>query len=175
MNNSLPRLFELPEKVRYFFAAFLLVLTIGVSIGLVYVNRTTAMTADGTTEHYAGSTLGDEFDIPEYYPKPKSDMLMTTHNHIISFAMIFGMIGLLFYFNSMIMGTWKFILMAEPLISTIITFGSIWGIRFIAPEFAFITIIAGILMYFTYYIMVGIMLYELLLYSEKPIRNLVHR
>ena len=94
-------------------------------------------------------------------------MLMTTHNHIISFAMIFGMIGLLFYFNSIITGMWKFVLMVEPLITTLITFGSIWGIRFIAPEFAYITMISGILMYLTYYIMVGIMLYELLIYSEK--------
>jgi Zn-dependent membrane protease YugP len=67
----------------------------------------------------------------------------------------------------MIIGTWKFVLMAEPLFSTLITFGSIWGIRFIAPEFAYITMISGILMYITYYVMVGIMLYELLFYSEK--------
>ena len=93
MNNSLPRLFELPEKVRYFFAAFLLVLTIGVSIGLVYVNRTTAMTADGTTEHYAGSTLGDELDIPDKYPKEIEGMLLTTHSHLISFSFIFFFLG----------------------------------------------------------------------------------
>ena len=161
------KLHQLDNNLKYFLSLFLIVMTIGVTIGLIYVQSTTNISAEGTVHRYAGSEAKDEFDIPEYYPKPKSDMLMTTHNHIISFAMIFGMIGLLFYFNSMILGTWKFILMAEPLISTIITFGSIWGIRFIAPDFAFITIISGILMYLAYYIMVGIMLYELLLYSEK--------
>ena len=161
------KLHQLDNSLKYFLSLFLIVLTIGITIGLIYVRSTTNISAEGTVHRYAGSEAKDEFDIPEHYPKPISDMLMTTHNHIISFAMTFGMIGLLFYFNSMIMGTWKFILMAEPLISTIITFGSIWGIRFIAPEFASITMIAGILMYLTYYIMVGIMLYELLLYSEK--------
>ena len=161
------KLHQLDNILKYFLSLFLIVMSIGVTIGLMYVRSTTNISTEGTIHQYAGSDVKDKFDIPEHYPKPISDMLMTTHNHIISFAMIFGMIGLLFYFNSMIMGTWKFILMAEPLISTIITFGSIWGIRFIAPEFAFITMIAGILMYFTYYIMVGIMLYELLLYSEK--------
>ena len=161
------KLHQLDNNLKYFLSLFLIVMTIGVTIGLIYVRSTTNISAKGTMHQYAGSEVKDEFDIPEHYPKPISDMLMTTHNHIISFAMIFGMIGLLFYFNSMIMGTWKLILMAEPLISTIITFGSIWGIRFIAPDFAFITMISGILMYLAYYIMVGIMLYELLLYSEK--------
>ena len=167
MNNSLPRLFELPEKVRYFFAAFLLVLTIGVSIGLVYVNRTTAMTADGTTEHYAGSTFGDELDIPDKYPKEIEGMLLTTHTHLISFSFIFFFLGALFYMNSIVTSGWKTFLMIEPFVSVLGTFGSIWGIRFIAPEFAYITMISGILMYLTYYIMVAVMLYELLFYSEK--------
>ena len=160
-------LYQLEKNLKYFLSLFLIVMTIGVTIGLIYVRTTTNISTEGTVHRYAGSEVKDEFDIPEHYPKPVSDMLMTTHNHIISFAMIFGMIGLLFYFNSMITGMWKFILMAEPLFSTLITFGSIWGIRFIAPEFAYITMISGILMYITYYIMVAVMLYELLFYSEK--------
>jgi len=161
------KLCQLDNILKYFLSLFLIVMTIGVTIGLIYVRTTTNISTKGTVHQYAGSETKDEFDIPVHYPKPISDMLMTTHNHIISFAMIFGMIGLLFYFNSMITGMWKFALMAEPLISTLITFGSIWGIRFIAPEFAYITMISGILMYLTYYVMVSIMLYELLLYSEK--------
>ena len=161
------KLHQLEKNLKYFLSLFLIVMSVGVTIGLIYVRTTTNISSQGTVNRYAGSEVKDEFDIPEHYPKPVSDMLMTTHNHIISFAMIFGMIGILFYFNSMITGTWKFILMAEPLISTIITFGSIWGIRFISPEFAYITIISGVLMYITYYVMVGMMLYELLLYSEK--------
>ena len=161
------KLCQLDNILKYFLSLFLIVMTIGVTIGLIYVQTTTNISTKGTVHQYAGSETKDEFDIPVHYPKPISDMLMTTHNHIISFAMIFGMIGLLFYFNSMITGMWKFALMAEPLISTLITFGSIWGIRFIAPEFAYITMISGILMYLTYYVMVSIMLYELLLYSEK--------
>jgi len=161
------KLYQLEKNLKYFLSLFLFVITIGVTIGLIYVRTTTNISAEGTVHRYAGSEVKDEFDIPEHYPKPISDMLMTTHNHIITFSLIFGIIGLLFYFNSMINGTWKFILMAEPLISTIITFGSIWGIRFISPEFAYITIISGVLMYITYYVMVGMMFYELLLYSEK--------
>ena len=69
MNNTLPRLFELPEKVRYFLSAFLVMMTIGVTVGLVYVNQTTGLSGKGTTEHYAGSAMEDELDIPDKYPK----------------------------------------------------------------------------------------------------------
>ncbi|MBC8312360.1 MAG: hypothetical protein H8E72_08635 [Candidatus Marinimicrobia bacterium] len=161
------KLYQLENNLKYWLSLFLVVMSIGVTIGLIYVRTTTNISAEGTVHRYAGSEVKDEFDIPEHYPKPVSDMLMTTHNHIITFAMIFGLIGMLFYFNSIIDGTWKFILMAEPLISTLVTFGSIWGIRFIAPQFSYITIVSGVLMYVTYYVMVAVMLYELLFFSAE--------
>ena len=157
---------ELPEKVRYFFAAFLLVLTIGVSIGLVYVNRTTAMTADGTTEHYAGSTFGDELDIPDKYPKEIEGMLLTTHTHLISFSFIFFFLGALFYMNSIVTSGWKTFFMIEPFISVLGTFGSIWGIRYYSPSFSIATIVFGILTYLTFYLMVAVCIYDLLLKKD---------
>ena len=166
MNNSLPRLFELPEKVRYFFAAFLLVLTIGVSIGLVYVNRTTAMTADGTTEHYAGSTLRNELDIPDKYPKEIEGMLLTTHTHLISFSFIFFFLGALFYMNSIVTAGWKTFLMIEPFVSVLGTFGSIWGIRYYSPSFSIATLVFGILTYLSFYLIVAVCLYDLLLKKD---------
>ena len=153
---------QLHPDLKKFLAAFLLVMTVGVTIGLIYVQQTTHVTPTGTTERYAGSAEKDEFDIPDHYPKPISDMLMTTHNHVINFSIIFVLVGFMFYFSTTITGKWKLFLMMEPLISTLITFGSIWGIRFVSPTFAYITIISGILMYLVYYLMVGVMLKELL-------------
>lgn len=159
-------LYQLDPILKKFLFLFIVVLTIGTTIGLVYVRSTTHLSTEGTVHRFAGSEQVDEFDIPEHYPKPISDMLMTTHNHIISFSLIFLAMGLLFYFNSIITGTWKLLLMIEPLISTLLTFGSIWGIRFISPAFATLTIVSGVLMYISFYIMAGIMVYELLFYSK---------
>ncbi len=161
------KLHQLDSYLKLFLVTFLCVMTIGVTIGLIYVQKTTNISTKGTIHRYAGSESTDEIGIPEHYPKPISDMLMTTHNHIISFSMIFGLIGFMFYFNSIISGKWKFFLMIEPLISTILTFGSIWGIRFFSPSFAYITIISGLVMYVVFYLMVVIMLYELLLFHKK--------
>ncbi|MBU0475163.1 MAG: hypothetical protein KKF62_13495 [Bacteroidetes bacterium] len=154
------KLFQLDKELKTFLTTFIVVLTIGVSIGLVYLKYTTKMTPKGTVERYNGSN-DNEFDIAESYPKPISEMLTTTHSHVIIFAIIFVAIGFIFNFNSIINGFWKQFLIIEPLISTIITFSSIWGIRYIHKSFVYITIISAVLMYVSYYIMSLISFYEL--------------
>lgn len=153
---------QLNSGLRCFLAIFLLVLAIGVSIGLIYVCTTTNINPSGTVEHYAGSET-DEIDIPEKYPKSLEAMLLTTHTHVIAFAVIFLLMGWLFYYNSIIRGKWKYVFMIEPLIATLVTFGSIWGIRFCSSSFVFLTILSGILMYLSFYVMTAILLYDLTL------------
>ena len=155
------KLFQLDKALKTFLATFIVVLTIGVSIGVIYLKFTTKLTSSGTVERYNGSNE-NEFEIAESYPKPISEMLTTTHSHVIIFAIIFVAIGFIFYFNSIINGFWKQFLIIEPLVSTIITFSSIWGIRYIHKSFVYITIISAILMYVSFYIMSLIALYELI-------------
>ena len=157
------QLYKLDNDLKTFLSLFLIVLSIGVTIGLIYVYSTTTISSIGITDHYAGSETIDEFDIPLRYPKPINEMLLTTHNHIISFALIFFLIGIIFYFNTIITGKIKFFLLIEPLISTIFTFGSLWGIRFIDKSFILITILSSSILYLSFYFIVLILLYELLI------------
>ena len=136
-------------------------LTVGVGIGLYYVANTTELTPAGTAEHFSGSEIDAEFDIPEKYPKPVLELHTTTHNHNFSLTLIFLVIGGIFYFNSSISGRMKIFLIAEPFISIITTFGGIWLIRFVHPAFVYLVIPSGILMYTCYFIMAGVLLYEL--------------
>ena len=156
------KLQNLEREVKLFLAVFLTVLTIGVTVGLFYVYTTTTITTAGIADHYAGSEIKDEFDIPEDYPKPFSELLLTTHNHVITFSIIFFIIGSLFYYNSTIVGKWKLILIIEPLISTLLTFGSLWGIRYLSKSFVWLTVGSSLLLYVSFYIMAIILLYELL-------------
>ncbi len=173
-------LYNLDRTLKLFLIIFLLTLSVGTTIGLVYLQFTTELTPEGTIERYNGSkTNGDEFEIVENYPKPISEMLITTHSHIISFALIFGTVGFIFYFNSVIVGFWKTFLIIEPLASTLITFSSIWGIRYIHESFVIVTILSAVLMYGSFYVMVFILLFELrykkrLLKSQKNIKVLTH-
>jgi hypothetical protein len=154
----------LDKQLKTFLAAYLIIVTIGVSIGLIYLSQTTSMTPKGTIERFNGSETKEvELDIPESYPKPISELLVSTHNHILGLSFIFFSVGLIFYFNTIIKGMLKTVLMVEPLISSIITFGSIWLIRFVDPAFVYLTFISSILMYTGFYIIVLISLFELLI------------
>ena len=84
------------REVKGLFVFFVLSLMIGVSIGLIYVASTTSLTPDNTAKHYRGSETNDDFDIPEKYAKTLSGMLLTTHTHVISFSIIFFLLGILF-------------------------------------------------------------------------------
>lgn len=160
---ELPRLHQWPAQLKLFVAVFVIIMTIGVTIGLVYVEFTTGMNPSGTAEHYQGSELGDDFDIPEKYPPSLENMLLTTHTHILSFSLIFFTLGGILYFSSLLGEGWKKFLMIEPLVSTFVTFGSLWGIRYIHSGFSFLTMFSGILMYASFYIMSAFILYDVLL------------
>ncbi len=152
---------EQNDQVKILILAFLICLVVGVTIGLVYVYATESTTAAGTVEHYRGSDVADDFDIPEKFPKPISELLTTTHNHIISMTFIFFIMGGIFYLNSIITGFWKTFFIAEPFFSILATFGGIWLIRFIHPSFAYLVMVSGVLMYLSFFLMAGTIIYEL--------------
>ncbi len=158
------KLFELDKTLKNFLIAILFVLTTGLGTGLIYLNYTTDYTPKGTIQRYNGTDIEqemDDFDIPEYYPKPISEILITTHNHILGFSFIFFITGLIFYFNSIINGFWKSFLLIEPPISIVITFGSIWLMRFVHENFVYLTFFSSIILYFSFFFMVSVSVYEL--------------
>jgi len=160
-NISIIKLYQFPKAIKLLLLLTVLNLMTGVGIGLYYVSNTTHFSPEGTTEQFRGSSVDNNFDIPEKFPKPMSELLTTTHNHIISMTFIFFIIGGIFYFNSIITGFWKTFFMAEPFFSILATFGGIWLIRFFHPSFSYLVMISGILMYLSFFIMAGTIIYEL--------------
>ncbi len=148
---------------------YLFTVSIGLSVGLVYLAQNTSFSVKGTVEHYNGSTAGngDDFDIPEKFPKPLGELLMTTHNHVLGLSFLFLSIGLIFYFTSLVNSFWKTFLMIEPLLSVIFTFGSIWGIRYINPGFVYVTDVSAVLMYSAVFVMIFLSVYELITGKEN--------
>ena len=154
-------LYQLPKGIKILILLTVLNLTVGVGIGLYYVSNTTHLSPEGTAEQFRGSSVDNNFDIPEKFPKPTSELLTTTHNHIISMTFIFFIMGGIFYFNSIITGFWKSFFIAEPFFSILATFGGIWLIRFIHSSFSYLVMVSGILMYLSFFIMAGTIIYEL--------------
>ena len=157
---------DLEKNIKYFLVAFLLNITDGICTGLGYIYYTTNIAADSISERYAGSVVEEDYEIPENFPKSIENMIQTTHEHVNSFAIISFVIGLIFYFNSIINGKLKTFLMIEPFISTIITFLSLWLIRFINTSFAYLVILSSTLMYLCWFVMIGVAMYELILKKD---------
>ena len=160
-NISKIKLYQLPRAIKLLLMLTVMNLTVGVGIGLYYVSNTTHLSPEGTAEQFRGSSVDNNFDIPEKFPKPISELLTTTHNHIISMTFIFFIMGGIFYFNSIITGCWKSFFIAEPFFSILATFGGIWLIRFIHSSFSYLVMVSGILMYVSFFIMAGTIIYEL--------------
>ena len=158
MNNL--KLKDLDQTAKIFLSSFLITMLIGIFTGLGYIYYTTDMNPGGTIEHYKGSKVLDN-EIPEEFPKPLEGMILTTHAHVNSFALISLVIGIIFYFNSYINGKLKLLLMIEPFVSTIITFTSLWFLRYMNDQFVYIVMISSFLMYLFWAIMILISLYEL--------------
>ena len=164
MNNKFSKqLHQFPGKIKLILFWIVVNITCGVSIGLFYVAETTNLSTIGTKEHFAGSEVNNEFDIPDKYPKPISELLTTTHNHILSLTFVFIIMGCIFYFSSIFSETIKSIIILEPFLSILTTFGGIWLVSFGYPFFVYLIMLSGILMYICFFIMAGSILYELAL------------
>ena len=150
---------------------YLCVLLIGVTVGLIYIWYNTSVSAQGTIEHYNGSIGSDQnIDfIPEKFPISIQAMLVNTHGHIISFAFIFLTVIWIFNSSSFPNNWVKNLLIVEPFISIIITFGSMWGIRFMHEGFIIVLVISSVILYSSFFLMVLFSLKDLIF--SKPGSN----
>ena len=151
----------IPSPLRRILIAMLITLAIGVTLGLLVVFVTTTGLPSGITVHYQGDNPDDVDLIPDKYPMPVKELLITTHNHILSFTFIFGFLGLLIQLSNKLNGKQKQLLGIEPFISIILTFGSMWGIRFLSGYFVWIMLLCSALMYVSFFIMITLILWEL--------------
>jgi hypothetical protein len=95
------RLCKLDKNYKGMVAAALFSLTIGMLIGLVYLYYISSYSHKKVVENFMGSEIENvEFEIHEKYPKPVSEIFITTHNNIIGFTLIFTFVGIIFSINS---------------------------------------------------------------------------
>lgn len=153
------------NTLQNFLTIYLLIVAIGVLVGLTYLGITSNASQKGIVEQYNGSKATGEIDIPDRFPKGIEEMLVTTHSHILGLSTLLLSLGLIIYFSEINERLKKF-LMFEPLISLIVTFGSIWLIRYVHWSFVYLTILSAILMYSSIFIVIGISIYELKFSSD---------
>jgi hypothetical protein len=154
------RLRDADRTLRLFITAFLLVLTVGYTIGLLFVDHTTSGTPVGLSEEFRG-TPETSTAAELKYAKSADEMYIFLHNHILSLSLVFLAVGIIFYFHSMPPGLLKDALIVEPFAAILTTFGGIWLMRFVSEYFSWLVLISGISMVGCYVSMVTLILKEL--------------
>jgi len=114
----------LPRLAKLLIGAFVLTLSFGYYTGLRFVNENTNNTVQGIEETYLGNE--DDEDAEEMkFKKPEKEIITMVHNHVLSMSVIFFALGCILLITS-INPMLKKVLIIEPFVSIVFTFGGIW-------------------------------------------------
>ena len=150
---------QLPTQAKTLLLCFILALSFGFYSGLFFVRENTNNTFQGIEEQYMGNEA-DEEALEMKFKKPLKEIVTLVHNHVLSMSVIFFLIGAILLLTS-ISPLLKKILIIEPFISLVLTFGGIWVMWSGVTWFKYIIMFSGILMTLTYTISVIVILTQL--------------
>lgn len=117
-------IYSFPKTVKQFLIMFILMLSVGFYTGLLFVSSTTENTPNGIEENYLGNEENESAKVMKF-KKSDRELLTTIHTHVLSLSFIFFMQGLILLFTSIPNGLKK-VLLIEPFLSIIMTFGGIY-------------------------------------------------
>ena len=113
---------NLPKPIKTLLILFCTVMVFGYSTSMYLVYSTTEMQPFGIEENYLGNESDEQAKILKF-EKSSKEMASTVHNHLFSLAMIILILSAMLYFTRTASKI-KHFLMVEPMISLLITFGS---------------------------------------------------
>ena len=172
------KIHNLPGHAKAFLFAFLLTLSFGYFTGVLFIKHTTEFTSQGIEESYNGNQTEEEITEDDWenddwegenfqplkYKKSEQEIISIIHEHVISFSLIFLLLGVLVLLTSI--PIWlKKILIIEPFISTVLTFGGIWMLWKDITWMKYIVMFSGVLLTITFSVSVIIVMQQLL---KKP-------
>lgn len=138
----------LPKEAKILIFSFLITLSFGFYTGLIYVRENTNTSVSGIEEHYLGNE--DNIDATEMkFKKPKKEIITMVHNHVLSLSVVFLIVAFLVLLTD-VNPILKKILIVEPFVSLILTFGGIWVMWAGVLWFKYVIIISGIMMVLSY-------------------------
>lgn len=153
-------IYQFPKEIKLVIVAFICVLSIGFYGGLSFVNNTTSMQINGIETHYLGNENDEDAEIMKF-KKSEREILTVVHNHILSLSVIFLLLSILLA-TTAINKKIKYVLMLEPFVSIVLTFGGIYFLWKGITWFKYIIIISGIFMTISFVAATAIILSQLL-------------
>lgn len=153
------KIHELPKTAKWLIGCFIVVLGFGYYTGLRFVNENTEATTQGIEEHYLGNESDENAEVMKF-KKSEKEIISMVHNHVISMAVIFLMLGSILLMTSLPAKLKKF-LIVEPFISIVLTFGGIWLMWSGIVWLKYVVIFSGILLTLTYTASTVLILWQL--------------
>jgi hypothetical protein len=138
---------QFSKEIRLLITAFVITLNIGFFTGLNFVNETSTFQPDGIETNYLGNEKVENAEVMKF-KKPKREILTVVHNHILSMSIIFLLLGGLLSFTT-INKKLKRVLILEPFVSIILTFGGIYVLWTGVLWFKYIIMVSGIALTFS--------------------------
>ncbi|MEO1009663.1 MAG: hypothetical protein AAFX53_00060 [Bacteroidota bacterium] len=148
-----------PKEIKILIGTFLVVLSIGFFSALQFVSVTTEMTSTGIQENYLGNEEDEEAEEMKF-KKDEKRMLNILHSHLMSLSLIFFVLALLVA-TTPVSGFLRKLLLFEPLLSVLVTFGGIYLLWSGALWMKYVVLVSGILMTFAFILSVLVIFYWL--------------
>jgi hypothetical protein len=136
----------LPPALRTLGRWVTLIQLVGYTTSLVFVWHTTGMTPPGVAARYRGEVdsssatgpLGGSSGGAMQFPKSFAEMLTITHTHLLGMAAIFAISGLCLALCTRPAERWRRFLIAEPFAALLVSFSSMWLMRYVDPRFSWL-------------------------------------
>ncbi|RAJ12957.1 hypothetical protein [Olleya aquimaris] len=154
-------IYTFPKEIKALLVAFVVVLSVGFFTGLLFVNNTSSVNPTGIEEQYLGNEKDVDASVMKF-KKTEKQMLNIVHSHILSMALIFFLMGLILA-TTQLNYKLKVLLMVEPFLSVIVTFGGLYLLWKGMTWMKYIVMISGTLMTLSYLASALIILKQLLL------------
>jgi len=158
---------DLPPSARTLAWWLTVVQIVGYTTSLLFVWNTTRLSPPGIVSRYRGSDP-DAAEATMHFAKSFAEMLTVTHTHLLAMAAIFAFSGAALCLCSRPGETAKRWLIAEPFAALLISFGSMWLMRYADPRFAWLLEASSGLMAVTFYAQAGLVLADLRRAGRSP-------
>lgn len=139
-----------PSPLRALALWLTIVQVVGYTTSLLFIYHTTRMTPLGVAEHYRGSDPAAS-DAAMQFPKTYQEMLTITHTHLLAMAAIFAFSGLALALCDRPSPRWRRLLIVEPFVALLVSFASMWLMRYADPRFSWLLSLSSLLMALTFY------------------------
>lgn len=151
---------DAPRPLRVLAGWLTIVQVAGYTTSLVFVWWTTRLVPAGIADHYRGSDPSTTAGAMQF-SKSFAEMLTITHTHLLGMAVIFAVSGGCVALCGSLSERARRLLIAEPFLALLISFGAMWLMRYADHRFAWLLEASSLAMAVTFYLQSALVLREL--------------